>query len=135
MNTPTDQPAPRFVTCRCQNCDGAIEFDASGFMEGDTASANCPHCQVETTLFIPQIPLEPAEAIPPMLEPTLPESVWFGSELSVVEIGLTSGAILKIKQVRLYDAAELNDLAAQKAQAAELLNGVSSPYAAWGSPG
>lgn len=134
MNAPTDQPTPRFVTCRCQHCDAHIEFDASELEDGDTATVTCPHCQMETTLFIPETSLVSAEPIPPVLEPTLPQTIWFGSEASIIEIGLTSGAIVKIKAVRLYDAAELNNLAAQKAHAAELLNGVSSPYGAIGDP-
>ncbi len=118
------------MTCRCRYCDGRIEFDACQAGE----SVACPHCGLETLLFVP-----PPQNSPPVLPLTQQQAeqqpIWFGSEASVVEIGLTSGAMLRIKQVRLYDAAKLNCLAAQKAQAAELLNGVASPYAAWGSPG
>jgi hypothetical protein len=44
----------QYVTCRCQNCNGGIEFDASGYSKGETRSAECPHCKMETLLFIPQ---------------------------------------------------------------------------------
>ena len=60
--------------------------------------------------------------------------MWVGSEASIVEIQLVSGAMIKAKSVRLYKAAELNELAVQKAHAAELLSGVSSPYRAFGDP-
>jgi hypothetical protein len=53
MSTPPNQP-PRFVSCRCQHCDAHIEFDASGFQEGDTATVKCPDCQMDTEIFIPQ---------------------------------------------------------------------------------
>ena len=130
MNSTNDQPEPNLVVCRCRHCDGGIEFDAS--QAGETII--CPHCELETLLFVP-----PADQKPPVIASSpqpqsVPQPIWFGSETSAIEINLISGAILKIKAVRLYDAAELNDLAAQKAQAAELLNGVSSPYGAIGDP-
>jgi hypothetical protein len=53
MNEPTDQPAPRFLTCRCQHCDGHIEFDASGFQEGDTATVKCSDCLFDTKIIVP----------------------------------------------------------------------------------
>ena len=51
----SEQPAesPRFVTCRCQNCDGHIEFDASDFQKGETRKAECPHCHLETLISVP----------------------------------------------------------------------------------
>ena len=49
MNTPPNQP-PCFVSCRCQHCDGHIEFDASGFAKGETRNVECPHCQQETNI-------------------------------------------------------------------------------------
>jgi hypothetical protein len=44
----------QYVICRCQNCNGGIEFDASGFSKGETRSAECPHCKMETLLYVPQ---------------------------------------------------------------------------------
>ncbi len=52
MNTPPNQP-PCFVSCRCQHCDGHIEFDASGFAKGETRNVECPHCQQETNISVP----------------------------------------------------------------------------------
>ena len=48
-----DQPSANYVTCRCQHCDKGIEFDASGFAKGETQIVNCPHCALETVLFVP----------------------------------------------------------------------------------
>lgn len=57
---------PHFVTCRCQHCDGHIEFDAAELNEGETRTVECPHCHLETSIFVPQpSPI----AIPPILEP------------------------------------------------------------------
>jgi hypothetical protein len=127
MKPTNDQPGLRLIVCRCRHCDGGIEFEAN--QAGETVA--CPHCGLETLLFVPMI-----DQVPPVINSLVEQQpVWFGSEASTVEIRLISGAMLKIKALRLYDASELNDLAAQKAQAAELLDGVSSPYAAWGSPG
>src|SRR5580704_16281709 len=45
------------VKCRCQHCSGNIEFDASGFRPGETRNAECPHCHLDTILFVPRSPL------------------------------------------------------------------------------
>jgi hypothetical protein len=47
---------------------------------------------------------------------------------SIVEVRLISGSSLRIKAVKLYDESGLQKLAAKKAQAAELLGGVQSPF-------
>jgi hypothetical protein len=44
----------QYVICRCRNCNGGIEFDASGFNKGETRSAECPHCKMDTLLYVPQ---------------------------------------------------------------------------------
>jgi len=123
---------PQLVVCPCQHCGGGIEFDAA--QAGETVG--CPHCGVDTVLTTP------ADAAPPPLQPQLPppeppkpQPVWHGSEASLVDIQLISGAVVKVKAVRLYNAGELNDIAAQKALAARLLEGVKSPYAPIGDPG
>jgi TPR repeat protein len=46
--------SPQYVTCNCQHCDGGIEFDASGFEKGETRAVECPHCHVETVIFVPE---------------------------------------------------------------------------------
>ena len=51
-----------FVTCPCRYCNGLIEFDASLFQTGTTT--NCPHCGMETALFIPKIPVKAIDKIP-----------------------------------------------------------------------
>lgn len=51
-----NEPTPKLVTCRCQHCDTHIEFDASGFDEGETASVNCPNCQMDTVIYVPVSP-------------------------------------------------------------------------------
>ena len=62
-DTPTE---PRLVTCRCHYCEGEIEFDASGFNEGENCTLTCPHCQTETTATIP--PLVSPPPVPPTIE-------------------------------------------------------------------
>jgi hypothetical protein len=42
----------RYVTCRCQHCNAGIEFDANELSEENNSIA-CPHCGLETMLFIP----------------------------------------------------------------------------------
>jgi len=63
----SDAPTePRLVTCRCHYCEGEIEFDASGFNEGENCTLTCPHCQTETTATIP--PLVSPPPVPPTIE-------------------------------------------------------------------
>jgi chromosomal replication initiation ATPase DnaA len=51
----------RFVTCRCQVCNGAIEFDANELDGRETAKVECPHCGMEATLY------EPTQKVPPII--------------------------------------------------------------------
>jgi len=55
MSIPPNEP-PRYVTCPCQLCSGHIEFDASGFAKDETRAAECPHCHLETIIFVPVTP-------------------------------------------------------------------------------
>ena len=59
MSQPINQPAPRYVVCDCQHCDGHIEFDANEFVE-ENSIVPCPHCGLETKIFIPDIQTEKA---------------------------------------------------------------------------
>jgi hypothetical protein len=43
---------PNLVTCPCQHCNGNIQFDAAERTDENMRIA-CPHCGMETTLFIP----------------------------------------------------------------------------------
>ena len=63
----TPNETPQFVTCPCQYCNGGIEFDASGFQKGETRAVECPHCKMETIIFVPTSPVPPT--VPPMANP------------------------------------------------------------------
>ena len=65
MSNPPNEPA-RFVTCPCQHCNGGIEFDASGFEKGETSNVECPHCHLETMIFVPA--RQKSSSIPPILK-------------------------------------------------------------------
>jgi hypothetical protein len=45
--------APRYVTCNCQHCNGRIEFDANELGDEKNITAPCPHCQLDTIIFVP----------------------------------------------------------------------------------
>src|SRR5579863_7785761 len=51
----------RFVTCRCQICNGAIEFDSNELDGRETAQVECPHCTLETSLFVSE------QNVPPVI--------------------------------------------------------------------
>src|SRR5271155_5626430 len=58
-----ESKSPRYVICPCQHCDGHIEFDANEFAE-ENSIVPCPHCSLETKIFIP---ISEAEKNPPKL--------------------------------------------------------------------
>ena len=57
MSQPSNTPAPRYVVCDCQQCGGHIEFDANEFAE-ENSIVPCPHCGLETKIFIPILQAE-----------------------------------------------------------------------------
>lgn len=48
------------VTCLCQHCSGKIEFDASQLDPLEIITVPCPHCEVETKLFVPEQEVPPS---------------------------------------------------------------------------
>jgi hypothetical protein len=70
MSELSNQPAPRFVVCKCLHCDGHIEFDANEFSE-DNNIVVCPHCSLETKIFVPALQTESIlpELPPPVATP------------------------------------------------------------------
>lgn len=40
------------MACRCRHCGNGIEFDANQMGEDETRVVECPHCQMETTIFV-----------------------------------------------------------------------------------
>jgi hypothetical protein len=43
---------PSLVTCPCQNCNGHIQFDPAT-LSAENNTIACPHCGMETILFVP----------------------------------------------------------------------------------
>jgi DNA-directed RNA polymerase subunit RPC12/RpoP len=54
MNQSDAQTVPNFVTCPCQYCSGKIEFDANRLDAAKNTTVPCPHCGLETIIFVPQ---------------------------------------------------------------------------------
>ena len=125
------------IKCPCNVCATHLEFEEA--LTG--ANITCPTCGMDTLLFVPSVSLDapsttPTPALlqlpkPSLLPPAQP--VWFGKESSRVHIQLTSGALLEIASVRLYNAATLQALSGERAIAAQKLAGVSTGLSAWGS--
>jgi hypothetical protein len=44
--------APRFVTCLCNTCSGKIEFERAAFDPRNPNVITCPHCGLETQLYL-----------------------------------------------------------------------------------
>ena len=57
MSQPCNIPTPRYVVCDCQHCGGHIEFDGNEFAE-ENSIVPCPHCGLETKIFIPILQVE-----------------------------------------------------------------------------
>jgi TPR repeat protein len=59
--------APRYVTCPCQYCSGKIEFDANQLDSAENTTVPCPHCGLETIIFVPK-----QQGVPPIISPVEP---------------------------------------------------------------
>jgi hypothetical protein len=59
---------PNLVTCPCQNCNGHIQFDAATLSK-ENNKIPCPHCGLETMLFVPPPRAAMKHAIPSPLHP------------------------------------------------------------------
>ena len=59
MNEPDAQTAPNYVTCPCQHCSGKIEFDANQLDSAENTTVPCPHCGLETIIFVPEQKVPP----------------------------------------------------------------------------
>jgi hypothetical protein len=44
----------QFVTCHCDACAGGIEFERALFDPDNPAIIQCPHCGIETRLYVPR---------------------------------------------------------------------------------
>jgi hypothetical protein len=53
-----------FVTCLCISCSGRIEFERASFDLKAPALVACPHCGLETQLYIPK-PIARTPGLPP----------------------------------------------------------------------
>jgi hypothetical protein len=100
MDTPDNEA--NLVTCRCRNCDGHLEFDASRAGE----SVECPHCKLETMLFVP--PVSEKIVNPPPVPPTNEEILQAGverREQKIIQIKTMLRARLESgKPAFLYDS-------------------------------
>jgi|ERR1035438_2696094 hypothetical protein len=61
MNQSDAQTLPNYVTCPCQYCSGKIEFDANQLDAAENTTVPCPHCGLETIIFVPE------QRVPPVL--------------------------------------------------------------------
>jgi hypothetical protein len=62
-------PNQKWTVCPCNNCSEHLEFDSAN--EGETVQ--CPHCGMDTVLFIPQAEVELPPPAPPSQPPPKPE--------------------------------------------------------------
>ena len=93
MNRPVDQPQPRLATCPCGLCNGHIQFDASGFSKGERRDATCPHCGMETQLYIPQFPVgSPPPSTPSPVPPLLPHQAPLSAKGNVLDFKVQSNS-------------------------------------------
>ncbi|MFM2294634.1 MAG: hypothetical protein RLZZ350_1047 [Verrucomicrobiota bacterium] len=71
------------IKCRCQHCDGHIAFDKTQ----TGALVDCPHCKLETRLFVPQT----ATPEPPAVKSPASERILLAAETggaTPIEAGL-----------------------------------------------
>ena len=82
MNEPGEDDS-NLVICRCQTCSGHIQFDRAAFNSTEPPTVECPHCNLQTTLYIPETDTASPKPIgeplvPPLLNPTLPQEPQLG---------------------------------------------------------
>ena len=65
------ETAPRYVSCPCQICSGRIEFDANQLDPAEKTTVPCPHCGMETIIFVPPEPT-PLVIPPPIIPSDIP---------------------------------------------------------------
>lgn len=82
-----------YVKCRCQSCDKGIEFAAADLSDANNV-VNCPHCGVETTLYVPlpdgsrpPVVVQPLSQLTTLIQPQqLPRAIrlkWRDNELEL----------------------------------------------------
>jgi hypothetical protein len=136
MNQPDAQTAPNYVTCPCQHCDGHIEFDANEFAE-ENSIVPCPHCGLETKIFIP---ISQAEKIPPKLPSSVasPNTArregffWGTSEILQERVGdeypVATAPDLTEAQIRSVGKRQNDDMRPRCVQLARVLKKTGSFY-------
>jgi hypothetical protein len=67
MNQPDAQTAPNYVTCPCEHCSGNIEFDSNQLDGTENVTVPCPHCGLETKIFVPE------QSMPPVISDDTPQ--------------------------------------------------------------
>lgn len=67
MSQPDAQTTPNFVTCPCQHCSGNIEFDSNQLDGAENVTVSCPHCELETKIFVPE------QSVPPVISDDTPQ--------------------------------------------------------------
>jgi Holliday junction resolvasome RuvABC ATP-dependent DNA helicase subunit len=68
MSSGSDSSHVYFATCKCQHCNGGIEFDTRNFDKGETRCVECPHCHGETLIFVRTVnPPHDPPSIPPLV--------------------------------------------------------------------
>jgi TPR repeat protein len=53
LESMSDQ-SPHCVACHCQHCSSKIEFDANQLEPGENPTVPCPHCGLDTKIFVPR---------------------------------------------------------------------------------
>ena len=61
--------SPRYVTSHCRHCDGGIEFDANQLDAAEDTTVPCPHCGLETKIFVPEQKEPPVISDESVVEP------------------------------------------------------------------
>lgn len=75
------------VKCRCRNCNGHLEFEAS--RDGEVLA--CPHCNLETQLYIPghaSMPIAHGK-----LQPVPKRQIWLALVIGIIGVVVVAGLL------------------------------------------
>ncbi len=102
-----------YVTCPCQYCNIGLEFDASGFENGETRLVECPKCHLETVIFVPSSLASKPPRLPDWTE--LPTTVTSLKSLTLNEANVQPATPKQVAFLKYMGVSNANKLSKQEA--------------------
>ncbi len=109
--------------CLCNTCSGKIEFELASFDPESPTSVVCPHCGLETQLYIPNSPMPtpvptvpPPRPIPPVICPSPVKARHYGLGVAITGfavVALLLGVFLKMAQLDYQERSKVTSISTE----------------------